>query len=152
MGMAITCILQVNSVARGPETSAPALGRFSSTRVKKEREKSDAGLSTSSACASRQAHQEALGGHVLALCEQTLLDTNLSKEKQQPLREKDTVVKGEMASCYLHTSSAAGRLLSGRDVHVDMLGHRGLEQEPCSTPSTPRAEPVPGEDFKHSWG
>ena len=34
------------------------------------------------------------------------LDTNLSEEKQQPLREKAITIKREMVSCYLHTSNA----------------------------------------------
>ena len=31
---------------------------------------------------------------------------NLNEEKQQPLREKDIVIKREMVSQYLHTSKA----------------------------------------------
>lgn len=31
---------------------------------------------------------------------------NLNEEKQQPLREKDIIIKREMVSQYLHTSKA----------------------------------------------
>ncbi|MEJ1280140.1 diaphanous related formin 1 [Cricetulus griseus] len=43
---------------------------------------------------------------VLVFFEQMLVDMNLNEEKQQPLREKDIVIKREMVSQYLHTSSA----------------------------------------------
>lgn len=34
------------------------------------------------------------------------VDMNLNEEKQQPLREKDIMIKREMVSQYLHTSKA----------------------------------------------
>ncbi|XP_072446342.1 protein diaphanous homolog 1-like [Chiloscyllium punctatum] len=43
---------------------------------------------------------------VLELFEQMLLDMNLNEEKQQPLRNKDMIIKREMVSQYLHTSKA----------------------------------------------
>lgn len=39
---------------------------------------------------------------------------NLNEEKQQPLREKDIVIKREMVSQYLHASSAVS---SRADAH-----------------------------------
>ncbi|XP_075902918.1 protein diaphanous homolog 1 isoform X2 [Nelusetta ayraudi] len=42
--------------------------------------------------------------YVLELFEQMLVDMNLNEEKQQPLREKDIMIKREMVSQYLHTS------------------------------------------------
>ncbi|AWP12021.1 Protein diaphanous -like 1 [Scophthalmus maximus] len=44
--------------------------------------------------------------YVLELFEQMLVDMNLNGEKQQPLREKDIMIKREMVSQYLHTSKA----------------------------------------------
>uniref|UniRef100_A0A7N8XQS6 Diaphanous related formin 1 n=1 Tax=Mastacembelus armatus TaxID=205130 RepID=A0A7N8XQS6_9TELE len=44
--------------------------------------------------------------NVLELFEQMLVDMNLNEEKQQPLREKDIMIKREMVSQYLHTSKA----------------------------------------------
>lgn len=35
---------------------------------------------------------------------------NLNEEKQQPLREKDIIIKREMVSQYLHTSKAVSIL------------------------------------------
>ncbi|XP_078087665.1 protein diaphanous homolog 1 [Mustelus asterias] len=43
---------------------------------------------------------------VLELFEQMLLDMNLNQEKQQPLRNKDMMIKREMVSQYLHTSKS----------------------------------------------
>lgn len=43
---------------------------------------------------------------------------NLNEEKQQPLREKDIIIKREMVSQYLHTSKAVS---SGAGTH-DMGG------------------------------
>ncbi|XP_040852251.1 protein diaphanous homolog 1 isoform X2 [Ochotona curzoniae] len=43
---------------------------------------------------------------ILVLFEQMLLDMNLNEEKQQPLREKDIIIKREMLSQYFHTSQA----------------------------------------------
>ena len=43
--------------------------------------------------------------------------------------------------------------LSQQDIAQELLlSFALLLQEPCSTQSTPRAAPVPGEDFKPSWG
>lgn len=39
---------------------------------------------------------------------------NLNDEKQQPLREKDIIIKREMVSQYLHTSKAVS---SGAGTH-----------------------------------
>lgn len=39
---------------------------------------------------------------------------NLNEEKQQPLREKDIIIKREMVSQYLHTSKAVS---SGASTH-----------------------------------
>uniref|UniRef100_A0A3P9AZ62 Diaphanous related formin 1 n=1 Tax=Maylandia zebra TaxID=106582 RepID=A0A3P9AZ62_9CICH len=44
--------------------------------------------------------------YVLELFEQMLVDMNLNEEKQQPLRQKDILIKREMVSQYLHTSKA----------------------------------------------
>uniref|UniRef100_A0A674PPG1 Diaphanous related formin 1 n=1 Tax=Takifugu rubripes TaxID=31033 RepID=A0A674PPG1_TAKRU len=42
--------------------------------------------------------------YILELFEKMLVDMNLNEEKQQPLREKDIMIKREMVSQYLHTS------------------------------------------------
>ncbi|XP_062281095.1 LOW QUALITY PROTEIN: protein diaphanous homolog 1-like [Scomber scombrus] len=44
--------------------------------------------------------------YVLELFEQMLVDMNLNEQKQQPLRDKDIMIKREMVSQYLHTSKA----------------------------------------------
>ncbi|KFV75331.1 Protein diaphanous 1, partial [Struthio camelus australis] len=86
------------------------LERFTSMRIKKEKEKPNASHRNSSAyvdvSASGQTLQEIPDEDVLALFEQMLLDMNLNEEKQQPLREKDIMIKREMVSQYLHTSKA----------------------------------------------
>ncbi|NXE53376.1 DIAP1 protein, partial [Casuarius casuarius] len=86
------------------------LERFTSMRTKKEKEKPNAAHRNSSAyvdvSASGQTLQEIPDEDVLALFEQMLLDMNLNEEKQQPLREKDIMIKREMVSQYLHTSKA----------------------------------------------
>jgi hypothetical protein len=41
---------------------------------------------------------------------------NLNEEKQQPLREKDIVIKREMVSQYLHTSKAVSPGAGTRDM------------------------------------
>ncbi|NXA51746.1 DIAP1 protein, partial [Nothocercus julius] len=85
------------------------LERFTSIR-KKEKEKPNAANRNSSAYldipASERTLQEIPDEDVLALFEQMLLDMNLNEEKQQPLREKDILIKREMVSQYLHTSQA----------------------------------------------
>uniref|UniRef100_A0A8C4JD14 Diaphanous related formin 1 n=1 Tax=Dromaius novaehollandiae TaxID=8790 RepID=A0A8C4JD14_DRONO len=87
-----------------------ALERFTSMRMKKEKEKPNAAHRNSSAyvdvSASGQTLQEIPDEDVLSLFEQMLLDMNLNEEKQQPLREKDIMIKREMVSQYLHTSKA----------------------------------------------
>uniref|UniRef100_A0A8C4JBP5 Diaphanous related formin 1 n=1 Tax=Dromaius novaehollandiae TaxID=8790 RepID=A0A8C4JBP5_DRONO len=86
------------------------LERFTSMRMKKEKEKPNAAHRNSSAyvdvSASGQTLQEIPDEDVLSLFEQMLLDMNLNEEKQQPLREKDIMIKREMVSQYLHTSKA----------------------------------------------
>ncbi|NXA39766.1 DIAP1 protein, partial [Eudromia elegans] len=87
------------------------LERFTSIR-KKEKEKPNAAHRNSSAYldipTSERTLQEIPDEDVLALFEQMLLDMNLNEEKQQPLREKDILIKREMVSQYLHTSQAQG--------------------------------------------
>lgn len=41
---------------------------------------------------------------------------NLNEEKQQPLREKDIIIKREMVSQYLHTSKAVSSGAGRHDV------------------------------------
>lgn len=41
---------------------------------------------------------------------------NLNEEKQQPLREKDIIIKREMVSQYLHTSKAVSSGAGSDDV------------------------------------
>ncbi|XP_010224807.1 PREDICTED: protein diaphanous homolog 1, partial [Tinamus guttatus] len=88
---------------------ADELERFTSIR-KKEKEKPNAANRNSSAYleipTSERTLQEIPDEDVLALFEQMLLDMNLNEEKQQPLREKDILIKREMVSQYLHTSQA----------------------------------------------
>ncbi|KAH0618159.1 hypothetical protein JD844_017145 [Phrynosoma platyrhinos] len=90
---------------------ADELERFTSMRIKKEKEKPNAAHRNSSASypdvsGSGQILQEISDEDVLVLFEQMLVDMNLNEEKQQPLREKDIGIKREMVSQYLHTSKA----------------------------------------------
>ncbi|XP_061442111.1 protein diaphanous homolog 1 [Rhineura floridana] len=90
---------------------ADELERFTSMRIKKEKEKPNAAQRNSSASysdvsASSQMLQEISDEDVLVLFEQMLVDMNLNEQKQQPLREKDIGIKREMVSQYLHTSKA----------------------------------------------
>ncbi|XP_066480618.1 protein diaphanous homolog 1 [Tiliqua scincoides] len=88
---------------------ADELERFTSMRIKKEKEKPNAAHRNSSAGCSDVSGpilQEISDDDVLVLFEQMLLDMNLNDEKQQPLREKDIAIKREMVSQYLHTSKA----------------------------------------------
>ncbi|XP_072854474.2 protein diaphanous homolog 1 [Pogona vitticeps] len=90
---------------------ADELERFTSMRIKKEKEKPSTAHRNSSASysdvsGSGQMLQEISDEDVLALFEQMLVDMNLNEEKQQPLREKDIGIKREMVSQYLHTSKA----------------------------------------------
>ncbi|KAM6148803.1 protein diaphanous homolog 1 [Erethizon dorsatum] len=89
---------------------ADELERFTSMRIKKEKEKPNSAHRNSSASygddPTAQSLQDISDEQVLALFEQMLLDMNLNEEKQQPLREKDIVIKREMVSQYLHTSKA----------------------------------------------
>ncbi|XP_015340985.1 protein diaphanous homolog 1 isoform X2 [Marmota marmota marmota] len=86
------------------------LERFTSMRIKKEKEKPNSAHRNSSASygddPTAQSLQDISDEQVLVLFEQMLLDMNLNEEKQQPLREKDIVIKREMVSQYLHTSKA----------------------------------------------
>ncbi|XP_075756134.1 protein diaphanous homolog 1 [Pelodiscus sinensis] len=113
---------------KGPEEAGPAdpgkskkftlkrlmadeLERFTSIRIKKEKEKSNVAHRNSSASQmdvpnTGQMLQEITDEDVLLLFEQMLVDMNLNEEKQQPLREKDIIIKREMVSQYLHTSKA----------------------------------------------
>nr|XP_014424086.1 protein diaphanous homolog 1 [Pelodiscus sinensis] len=90
---------------------ADELERFTSIRIKKEKEKSNVAHRNSSASQmdvpnTGQMLQEITDEDVLLLFEQMLVDMNLNEEKQQPLREKDIIIKREMVSQYLHTSKA----------------------------------------------
>ncbi|XP_067423046.1 protein diaphanous homolog 1 isoform X1 [Emydura macquarii macquarii] len=90
---------------------ADELERFTSMRIKKEKEKSSVAHRNSSASymdvpSAGQMLQEISDENVLVLFEQMLVDMNLNEEKQQPLREKDIIIKREMVSQYLHTSKA----------------------------------------------
>ncbi|XP_057346987.1 protein diaphanous homolog 1 [Manis pentadactyla] len=86
------------------------LERFTSMRIKKEKEKPNSANRYSSASygddPAAQSLQDVSDDQVLVLFEQMLLDMNLNEEKQQPLREKDIIIKREMVSQYLHTSKA----------------------------------------------
>nr|XP_020758546.1 protein diaphanous homolog 1 isoform X1 [Odocoileus virginianus texanus] len=86
------------------------LERFTSMRSKKEKEKPNSAHRNSSAFygddPTAQSLQDVSDEQVLVLFEQMLLDMNLNEEKQQPLREKDIIIKREMVSQYLHTSKA----------------------------------------------
>ncbi|XP_040904838.1 protein diaphanous homolog 1-like isoform X2 [Toxotes jaculatrix] len=89
------------------------LERFTSMRIKKDKEKPGhmPGQRHSSAASYEiNAHsamlQDLSDENVLELFEQMLLDMNLNEEKQQPLRQKDIMIKREMVSQYLHTSKA----------------------------------------------
>ncbi|XP_063154709.1 protein diaphanous homolog 1 [Candoia aspera] len=90
---------------------ADELERFTSMRIKKEKEKPSTTYRNSSASysdisGSGQTLQAIPDEDVLVLFEQMLVDMNLNEEKQQPLREKDISIKREMVSQYLHTSKA----------------------------------------------
>ncbi|XP_038626784.1 protein diaphanous homolog 1 [Tachyglossus aculeatus] len=89
---------------------ADELERFTSIRMKKEKEKPNASHRNSSAYygedPAAQSLQDVSDEQVLGLFEQMLVDMNLNEEKQQPLREKDIIIKREMVSQYLHTSKA----------------------------------------------
>ncbi|XP_028383158.1 protein diaphanous homolog 1 isoform X1 [Phyllostomus discolor] len=88
---------------------ADELERFTSMRIKKEKEKSSSAHRNSALYGddpTAQSLQDISDEQVLALFEQMLVDMNLNEEKQQPLREKDIIIKREMVSQYLHTSKA----------------------------------------------
>uniref|UniRef100_A0A2D4M695 GBD/FH3 domain-containing protein n=1 Tax=Micrurus spixii TaxID=129469 RepID=A0A2D4M695_9SAUR len=90
---------------------ADELERFTSMRIKKEKEKPNttyrnSSTSYSDISGSGQTLQDISDEDVLVLFEQMLVDMNLNEEKQQPLREKDINIKREMVSQYLHTSKA----------------------------------------------
>ncbi|XP_075715471.1 protein diaphanous homolog 1 [Rhinoderma darwinii] len=84
------------------------LERFTSIRIKKEKEKTYMSHRNSANYTDNplQTLQELSDDTVLQLFEQMLYDMNLNEEKQQPLREKDIIIKREMVSQYLHTSKA----------------------------------------------
>uniref|UniRef100_A0A3Q3K0Z4 Diaphanous related formin 1 n=1 Tax=Monopterus albus TaxID=43700 RepID=A0A3Q3K0Z4_MONAL len=89
------------------------LERFTSMRMKKDKEKpSHMPSQRHSSAASYEINAQSAMLHdhsdeyVLELFEQMLVDMNLNEEKQQPLREKDIMIKREMVSQYLHTSKA----------------------------------------------
>uniref|UniRef100_A0AAQ6AEL7 Diaphanous related formin 1 n=1 Tax=Amphiprion ocellaris TaxID=80972 RepID=A0AAQ6AEL7_AMPOC len=89
------------------------LERFTSMRMKKDKDKPGQmpGQRHSSAASYEINAQSAMlhdhsDEYVLELFEQMLVDMNLNEEKQQPLREKDIMIKREMVSQYLHTSKA----------------------------------------------
>ncbi|XP_066446729.1 protein diaphanous homolog 1 isoform X2 [Eleutherodactylus coqui] len=90
------------------EKSKKFLERFTSIRMKKEKEKPYMSHRNSANYMDNplQTLQELNDETVLELFEQMLNDMNLNEEKQQPLREKDIMIKREMVSQYLHTSKA----------------------------------------------
>lgn len=79
-------------------------------RIKKEKEKPNSAHRNSSASygddPAAQSLQDISDEQVLVLFEQMLVDMNLNEEKQQPLREKDIIIKREMVSQYMYTSKA----------------------------------------------
>ncbi|XP_011608876.2 protein diaphanous homolog 1 isoform X2 [Takifugu rubripes] len=85
------------------------LERFTSMRMKKEktgqlssqRHSSASNYEMNSQSSMLQDHSDE---YILELFEKMLVDMNLNEEKQQPLREKDIMIKREMVSQYLHTS------------------------------------------------
>ncbi|XP_057644547.1 protein diaphanous homolog 1 [Chionomys nivalis] len=89
---------------------ADELERFTSMRIKKEKEKPNSAHRNSSALygddPTAQPLPEYTDEQILVFFEKMLVDMNLNEEKQQPLREKDIVIKREMVSQYLHASSA----------------------------------------------
>ncbi|XP_053102654.1 protein diaphanous homolog 1 [Hemicordylus capensis] len=90
---------------------ADEIERFTSMRIKKEKEKPNVAHRNSSASysevsGSSQILQEYANDDVLYLFEKMLVDMNLNEEKKQPLREKDIVIKREMLSQYLHASNS----------------------------------------------
>ncbi|KAM3926537.1 protein diaphanous homolog 1 isoform 2-T2 [Leptodactylus fuscus] len=94
----------------GGEKSKKFLERFTSIRMKKEKDKDKPYMSHRNSANYTdnplQTLQELNDETVLELFEQMLNDMNLNEEKQQPLREKDIMIKREMVSQYLHTSKA----------------------------------------------
>ncbi|KAM9496057.1 protein diaphanous homolog 1 isoform 2-T2 [Clarias gariepinus] len=87
------------------------LERFTSMRIKKEKEKSSSASQRHSAVLYEVPSQAAMlqdhsDDYILELFEQMLVDMNLNEEKQVPLRQKDIAIKREMVSQYLHTSTA----------------------------------------------
>ncbi|MCJ8735748.1 hypothetical protein PDJAM_G00251050 [Pangasius djambal] len=88
------------------------LERFTSMRIKKEKEKSGTTSQRHSSAVLYEIPSQAgmLQDHsddyILELFEQMLVDMNLNEEKQVPLRQKDIAIKREMVSQYLHTSTS----------------------------------------------
>ncbi|XP_050983145.1 protein diaphanous homolog 1 isoform X2 [Labeo rohita] len=86
------------------------LERFTSMRTKKEKSGPTGNRHSSAAQYEVPSQSSSLNElsdeSVLELFEQMLVDMNLNEEKQQPLRQKDIIIKREMVSQYLHTSTA----------------------------------------------
>ncbi|XP_077103381.1 protein diaphanous homolog 1 [Siphateles boraxobius] len=86
------------------------LERFTSMRTKKEKPVTTANRHSTAAQYELPSQSTSLhelpDKDVLELFEQMLVDMNLNEEKQQPLRQKDIIIKREMVSQYLHTSTA----------------------------------------------
>ncbi|XP_027029138.1 protein diaphanous homolog 1 isoform X2 [Tachysurus fulvidraco] len=88
------------------------LERFTSMRIKKEKEKSGSTSQRHSSAVLYEIPSQAAmlqdhsDDYILELFEQMLVDMNLNEEKQVPLRQKDIAIKREMVSQYLHTSTA----------------------------------------------
>ncbi|MEE6478668.1 hypothetical protein FKM82_011937 [Ascaphus truei] len=97
--------------AGGDGKSKKFLERFTSMRIKKEKEKPHMSHRNSAnypdLANPAQTLHDLPDENVLVLFEQMLVDMNLNEEKQQPLRSKDIGIKREMVSQYLHTSKAA---------------------------------------------
>ncbi|XP_030069397.1 protein diaphanous homolog 1 isoform X2 [Microcaecilia unicolor] len=92
----------------GDSKSKKFLERFTSMRIKKEKEKPYLSQRNSATYAEIPSPslmlQDLPDDTVLELFEQMLVDMNLNDEKQQPLRAKDIMIKREMVSQYMHTS------------------------------------------------
>ncbi|XP_059918499.1 protein diaphanous homolog 1-like isoform X2 [Gadus macrocephalus] len=93
------------------DTKKKFLERFTSMRVKKDKERGGPGPtqrhSTSYEPSGQSTALHDLSDEsVLELFQQMLVDMNLNEEKQKPLRQKDIGIKREMVSRYLHTSKA----------------------------------------------
>ncbi|KAM7417652.1 hypothetical protein PAMA_017339 [Pampus argenteus] len=103
VGVGITCCLQ-----KLKRLFPDELERFTSMRTKKDKEKPGQMPSQRHSSAASYELSGILQDHsdefILEHFERMLVDMNLNEEKQQPLREKDIMIKREMVSQYLHTS------------------------------------------------